>query len=296
MTDSTAPGAEAWASTNAEARVCLKKSSFPEPRKNIEHRRLPNHGRGIFIISRTSAPVGSTLRKCANDHLNLVRLLKPQEDGRIGVRGIEAAAAIWSQPKGRRCGRAATSKARQRFIGHGIDLLHFLGWVDEAKENHHPHHAEVRAFEGWLRNERGLSDTTTDDYCRAADRFFVWLAGRGSPLDAIQMSDIDDAIATEHRRGAWNRRTLHDYAQRLRPFLAFAEERGWCRTGLAVGIMAPQFMADETVPKGIKREDVVRLLASVEGDHPVEKRDRAILMLFVAYGLRAGEVGRSAAR
>jgi integrase/recombinase XerD len=49
-------------------------------------------------------------------------------------------------------------------------------------------------------------------------------------------------------------------------------------------------MADEIVPKVIKRVDIERLLASVQGDGPVEKRDRAILMLFVAYGLRAGEV------
>jgi integrase/recombinase XerD len=231
-----------------------------------------------------------TLRKCANNHLNLVRLLNPREDGRINIHEIEAAAAIWSRPKGRRCGLAATSKARRRFIGHGIDLLRFLGWVDEVKEDHHPHHAKVRIFEEWLRNERALSDATTNDYCHAADHFFLWLAERGTPLDAIQMSDVDDAIATEHQRGAWNRRTIHDYAQRLRSFFAFAEERGWCRTGLAAGIMAPRFMADEIIPKDIRRDDVLRLLASVEGDRPVEKRDRAILMLFVAHGLRAGEV------
>ena len=105
------------------------------------------------------------------------------------------------------------------------------------------------------------------------------------------MTDIDDVIAAEHRRGAWSRRTIHDYAQRLRAFFLFAEARGWCRAGLAAGIMAPRFMADETVPKGLRREDVVRLLASVQGDRPVDKRDRAILMLFIAYGLRAGEVG-----
>ena len=35
----------------------------------------------------------------------------------------------------------------------------------------------------------------------------------------------------------------------------------------------------------------MRLVASVQGDRPVNKRDRAILMLFIAYGLRAGEVG-----
>ena len=54
--------------------------------------------------------------------------------------------------------------------------------------------------------------------------------------------------------------------------------------------MAPRFMADETVPKGITRDDALRLLASVREDRPVDKRDRAILMLFVTYGLRAGEV------
>ena len=54
--------------------------------------------------------------------------------------------------------------------------------------------------------------------------------------------------------------------------------------------MAPRFVADEVVPKGVKRDDVVRLLASVRRDRPADKRDQAILMLFVTYGLRAGEV------
>jgi site-specific recombinase XerD len=104
------------------------------------------------------------------------------------------------------------------------------------------------------------------------------------------MSDIDDAIATEHRRGVWSRRTIRDYAHRLRSFFTFAEKRGWCRSGLAAGILAPRFMEDQTIPKGIKREDVLRLLASVQGERPADKRDYAILMLFVAYGLRTGEV------
>jgi integrase/recombinase XerD len=132
-----------------------------------------------------------------------------------------------------------------------------------------------------MREERGLSAATVHDYCRAADRFFLWLAGRGTPLIAVGMTDIDDAVAAEHGRGAWGRRTRHDYAQRLRAFFLFAETRRWCRAGLAAGIVAPRFMADETVPKGLRREDVVRLLESVGGDRPVDKRDRAILMLFI---------------
>lgn len=232
----------------------------------------------------------TTLRKRANDQLSLVRLLDMKEGDSVTIGQIEAAAAIWCLPNGRRCVRAASSKARERFVSCAIQWLRFLGWFDEPDRGRHPHHGLVTNFEEWLRQERGHSDATIQSYCRAADHFFFWLAGRGVALEAVRITDIDDALGAEHRRGVWNRRTIHDYAQRLRAFFLFAEAREWSRKGLAAGIMAPRFMADETVPKGVKREDVLRLMASVQGDRPVDKRDRAVLMLFVVYGLRAGEV------
>lgn len=233
----------------------------------------------------------STLRKCANDQLSLLRLLQLQDGDMVRLDQIEAAAAIWSGPKGHRCIRAASPKARQRFVSRAIQWLRFLGWFAEPEAGRHRHHGEVEAYEHWLRDERGLSDATARSYRSAADHFFAWLAKSDIALSAVQMTHIDGAVAAEHRRGVWSRRTLHDYAQRLRAFFLFAEARGWCRAGLAAGILAPRFMADETVPKGLRREDVLRLLASVDGARLVDKRDRAILMLFVAYGLRAGEVG-----
>jgi site-specific recombinase XerD len=232
-----------------------------------------------------------TLRKCANDQLSLVRLLKIKEGSRVRLSQIEAATAIWSQPKGRRCDRSASSKARARFVTHAVRWLRFLGWLNEPERKHHPHYARVAIFENWLRQGRGLSTATIQDYCRATDHFFCRLAGKGIPLSAVRVTDIDDVIAAEHKRGAWNRRTIHDYAQRLRAFFRFAEARGWCERGVANGIMPPRFMRGEDVPKGLKRDDVYRLLATTEGDRPVDMRDRAILMLFIAYGLRAGEVG-----
>ena len=66
--------------------------------------------------------------------------------------------------------------------------------------------------------------------------------------------------------------------------------RGKPEQGLTVAIMPPGFRLDEEIPKGLEREEVVRLLATTEGDRPADVRDRAILMLLAAYGLRAGEV------
>jgi len=263
---------------------------FPRTAERYRAAPLVYQRQQYLVHLRTTGARRATLRKCANDQLSLVRLLKLKEGSRVRLSQIEAVTAVWSRPKARRCDRSASPKARTRFICRGIQWLRFLGWLDEPEHEHHPQHGEVVIFEKWLRQERGLSTATAQDYCRAIDRFFFWLARKGTPLDAVQMADIDDAVAAEHKRGGWNRRTIHDYAQRLRQFFLFAEARGWCRAGLAAGIMAPRFMADETVPKGLRREDVLRLLASIQGDRPVDKRDRAILMLFVAYGLRAAEV------
>jgi hypothetical protein len=191
-----------------------------------------------------------TLRKCASDQLSLMRILELKDGARVRVSQIEVATAIWSQPKGRRCHRSASSKAKARFVTHAVRWLRFLGWLDEPEREHHPHHAKVAIFEKWLRQERGLSAATIQDYCRATDHFFCRLAGKDVLLSAVRMTDIDDVIAAEHKRGAWNRRTIHDYAQRLRAFFRFAEARGWCVRGVANGITPPRFMRDEGVPKG----------------------------------------------
>ena len=232
----------------------------------------------------------STLRKAAIYQLSVVHFLDLKEGDTVGVSQVEAAATKWSRPGGRRCDRPALPKARTRFVNHAIRWLRFLGWLDEPEVARHPNSAEVAAYEAWMRSERGLSEATIKDYCIAADQLFDWLAASDVPLASVKITDIDGAIVAKNAQGTCSRRTIHDYAQRLRTFFRFAEERSWCMPGMATAIMPPRFYRDETVPAGRTREDVVRLLATTEGDRPADKRDRAILMLLIAYGLRAGEV------
>lgn len=231
----------------------------------------------------------ATLRKQANAHLNLVRLLDLRDGDRIHQRDIEAAATLWSEPRGRRCAAQATSKARQRFVSHCIALVRYLGWLEESEGELRRPPLELQAYEHWLCDERGLATASIESYGRAAGTFLEHLDQRGIRLDALEITDIDRIVSDEHQRGVWSRRTIHDFAQRVRSFVGFAEKRGWCRPGLAAGIVAPGYRADESLPKRIKRKDVERLFAS-EGQRPVDRRDRAILMLFASFGLRAGEV------
>lgn len=79
----------------------------------------------------------STLRKCANDQLSLMRLLDLADGDQVSRSRIEAAAVLWAQPLGRRCDRAASAKTRDRFVSHGVRWLAFLGWLDERDDGRH---------------------------------------------------------------------------------------------------------------------------------------------------------------
>jgi hypothetical protein len=59
---------------------------------------------------------------------------------------------------------------------------------------------------------------------------------------------IDQVIANYCARG-YSRSTTHLYAQQLRRFFRFAEQRSWCKPGLADGIMPPQRYPGETIRK-----------------------------------------------
>ena len=232
----------------------------------------------------------STLRSSAVTQLSLIRLLDLQEDDKVTVSQVKAEARKWSLPGGRRYHRHASPNRRSFFLGHALRWLRFLGWLDETDNVQHAYSVEVAVYEAWMRDERGLSEDTIANCGAAANQFFNWLTASNIPLASVRITDIDAAIAAKSADGNCRRRTIHDYAQRLRALFGFAEDRGWCLPGMAAAIMPPRFYSDETVPKGITRPVVERLLATTETDCAVDKRDRAILMLLVAYGLRAGEV------
>ena len=193
-----------------------------------------------------------TLRKCANDQLSLVRLLELKDGDKVGVSQIEAATAIWSQPKGRRCDRSASAKARTRFVNHAVRWLSFLGWLDESERARHPHGAQVEAYEAWMRGDRGLSEETIRDYRAAADQFFEWLPATDIPLASVRITDIDGAIMRQE--GAGNLRPKSD--ARLRPassrVLSFCRSARLVHAGHCRGDHASAFQAGRGRAEGVE--------------------------------------------
>ena len=200
---------------------------------------------------------------------------------------------MWARSRPRpgngRCSRPALPQACQRFFGRAVRWLRFVSLLEEPCKAQRAHADAVAVFLAWMCEERGWSEDTIRGCRSTVDRFFDRLDERGVTLAAVRIADIDQAVARWHARDC-SRITIHDYAQRLRTFVRFAERQGWCTLGLPDGIMPSRFHPGETVPKGLNRDEVLRLLATTEGDRPVGLRDRAILMVLIAYGLRSGEV------
>ena len=231
-----------------------------------------------------------TLRQIASNQVHLVHLLDLQAGGRVDIHRIKAAADQWIRHGRCRSHRPARPDARQSFVGGAVRWLRFVDMFEEEPcLPRHAHSDEVAIFTRQMRRERGWAEQTVLACCSAVDRFFDRLNDRGITLDSVRIADIDDQIAVWRACGH-SRVTIKHYADRLRTFFRFAEGRGWCRAGLADGIMPPRFHPSVTTPKGLNRDEIASLLATTEGDRPADVRARAILMLLITYGLRAGEV------
>ena len=224
----------------------------------------------------------STLRKAAWTQLCLIPLLNLTKRDRLTVSQVKAGIKKSAHP--------SSSRDKAEFISVAIRWLRFLGWLEEPVIIRHSYTAEVVAFKAWMREQRGWSEATIHSNCVAADEFFDWLTCRDFSLQAITISTVDQFIMYKTSQRHYSRVTIANHVGRLRAFFRFAEGQSRCMPGIAAGLKSPWIYRDASVPKGLSRDNVRRLLATTEGDKPVDKRDRAILMLLINYGLRSGEI------
>ncbi len=137
----------------------------------------------------------------------------------------------------------------------------------------------------WL--EHGLSNNTLAAYRRDLELFERWLAGRGTALDAAQEHDLhaymgarlaDKGKATSANRRLTVFKRYFRWALRERRIAADPTLR-----------LSPARQAMR-VPKTLSEQQVEDLLAAPEVDTPLGLRDRAMLELMYASGLRVSEL------
>ncbi len=145
----------------------------------------------------------------------------------------------------------------------------------------------VIGFKVWLRKHRGASDATVKLYARDASQLLTALGDDPTSWDAAAIHRTFMDHASRSGRG-----TIEKMPTSLRAFLRYLAVQGRCRAGLdgAVPAYAHWRLAD--MPRYLATEQVNRLIAACDGDAPARHRERAIILLLVRLGLRAGDVAQ----
>ena len=146
----------------------------------------------------------------------------------------------------------------------------------------------VETFLAYLAVERGLSENYQLSTQRSLETFCEWARrqGRGG-LAEVEPGHITEYLAWRKRSGL-AAASVKLEAVALRIFFRFLAMRKMIPTDPAENLPTPRI--ERYLPETLNREQVERLLESVGETDPLGLRDRAILELLYASGLRVSEL------
>ncbi len=147
-------------------------------------------------------------------------------------------------------------------------------------------HASLSAFIDSLWLEEGLSRNTLDAYRRDLALFAQWLGERGTALPAAQESDIQAYFAARH--AATRATTANRRLTVFKRFFRWALREHLITTDPTLRLLPAR--QPLRVPKTLSEAQVEALLAAPDAATPLGLRDRAMLELMYASGLRVSEL------
>ncbi|WP_245424666.1 site-specific integrase [Sinorhizobium sp. BJ1] len=118
-----------------------------------------------------------------------------------------------------------------------------------------------------MRDERGLTPSTVEQWGRIAGRFLLWCEQSNHRLKDLKAEDIDNYIAIQGA-GRWGRVSIAHIVSALRGFLRYAAKEAWCSDRLATSTSRPRLYRQETLPYAPDWSDVQKMLADVAPRHP----------------------------
>ncbi|WP_017937377.1 site-specific tyrosine recombinase XerD [Zestomonas thermotolerans] len=137
----------------------------------------------------------------------------------------------------------------------------------------------------WL--EKGLSEHTRSAYRSDLTHFNGWLQARGLELAEVGREAILDHLAWRLDEGYVARSTAR-FLSGLRGFYRYLLAEGLIAEDPTLQVELPRI--GRPLPKSLSEADVEALLAAPDVDDPIGLRDRAMLEVLYACGLRVSEL------
>ena len=206
---------------------------------------------------------------------------------------VDGFAQHWLEKHGQGC---KTDPAREKVrldARNPVDQMLALaipGYQDQGRSRaSDPFLATAPGFYDYLRNERGLREASVVYYKKTLRAFEKYVSEIGlHELHALSPV-ILSGFVTEKSKGL-SKTSVKSRCGMLRVFLRYLHRERLIATDLAPTVDAPRVYRLASLPRAITWEEVRRMLETVDRRTPGGKRDYAILLLLVTYGLRAREI------
>jgi len=148
--------------------------------------------------------------------------------------------------------------------------------------------ALLEQFLDYISLELGLSPNTRSAYADDIGRFLDWLAEKGvRSINAVTRKQILDHLMSEKARGLCAN-SLSRHLVSLKVFFRYLAQEGLLSVNVAETMDSPRVW--KMLPGVLTPKEVDRLLDAPDEKTPLGLRNKAILNLFYASGLRVSEM------
>ena len=147
--------------------------------------------------------------------------------------------------------------------------------------------SELDTFIDHLWLEDGLSKNTLESYRADLSQFHTWLVSQQRDLLSVNQTDIQQYLAFKFPQS--KPRSISRLVASMRRFYRYALRESLVETDPTLQIESPKL--PRSLPKSLNEQEVNDLLKAPDINQPIGLRDRAMLELLYASGLRVSELG-----
>jgi integrase/recombinase XerD len=208
---------------------------------------------------------------------------------------LEPFVHFWAHRPERRCGivERASEAIAADLRGPIQQMLQLVvpGFVGRSRRRvpHEPFLDQVPELFSYLRDERGLRAETIEQYVHHLWAFDAYLKRIGLD-DLHSLSPVVVSSFLSDRGPRLRPAGIHNCCSVLRVFLQYLHRTGITPHDLKSIVEAPPAYRLAHLPRSITWDQVQRMLEVIDRRTPLGRRDYAMLLLLVTYGLRAREV------
>ena len=146
--------------------------------------------------------------------------------------------------------------------------------------------AQLDTFIDHLWLEDGLSKNTLESYRADLSQFATWLGKRNTQIMAANQADIQHYLAVKFPQS--KPRSIGRLIASMRRFYRYCLRENLIETDPTLQIESPKL--PRSLPKSLNEQEVEDLLNAPDTAAPIGLRDRAMLELLYASGLRVSEL------